>query len=94
MSRCRACNAPLEWVKTPSGKAVPLNPEPINGLLLEGAAGLQTARERGWRVVTGYDERGEVRRVAEAPLDQGGTWVTVRETHFSDCPERGKFRRR
>ena len=31
MSTCSSCHAPVIWAKTTTGKAIPLNPEPIIG---------------------------------------------------------------
>lgn len=99
---CRACKAPLVWVRSAAGdKPVPLNPPTYEGNVVKNTA---TERERagrdGVRLVTGYTERGEVRTVRlEAPQVEGLGLVqapraTVRTTHFADCPARAEFRRR
>lgn len=31
MSQCKSCGAPIQWVKTDRGKAMPLDPEPVPG---------------------------------------------------------------
>ena len=94
MSYCKACGAPMAWVKTLQGKAVPLDPEPIRGLLIESKAGRIAAEEAGWEPVQGYDERGEVCWVApDAPPSTPGIWKSVRVTHFASCPEGPSFRK-
>lgn len=30
MSRCRSCDEPIRWAKTPSGKSIPLNATPTH----------------------------------------------------------------
>ena len=36
MNKCRKCDAPLKWIKTTAGKAMPVNPKPINGVTEDG----------------------------------------------------------
>jgi hypothetical protein len=35
MAKCRSCGAQIEWATTAAGKAIPLNPYPVNGGNLE-----------------------------------------------------------
>ncbi len=30
-NRCHSCEAPVRWVRTASGKAMPIDPEPVDG---------------------------------------------------------------
>lgn len=29
MGQCNSCNKPIQWVKTPNGRIMPLDPEPV-----------------------------------------------------------------
>lgn len=40
MSRCRACPAPVWWVRTQAGKPMPLDPEPVADGNVQLVAGL------------------------------------------------------
>ena len=49
-SPCRACGAPMRWVKTRTGKALPLDPEPVaNGtIVLMPITEVAVTIRRGW----------------------------------------------
>lgn len=99
--KCRGCPAPIVWIKTTAGKAVPCDEEAFSGYVIrKGAKPLP----KGWR--QGYTVAGRVVRIlpdaAPRPLEplipglEPGPLLeeraTVRETHFATCPARQRFR--
>lgn len=38
MSHCHSCHAPIRWVRTPAGKAMPLDrdPDPTGNVIIDG----------------------------------------------------------
>lgn len=82
---CKACGKPMIWGRTEGGRAIPLDPEPVRAvpkLPGEGSIGLNLLVDGG-RVV--------VCRLAE-PTDR--EVLLGRASHFSTCPEAGRFRGR
>jgi hypothetical protein len=82
--KCRACGAQMIWARMPSGKLNPLNVEQV-----EPAAG---------KGVVAFNPRtGRAVPVIAANLDDCARWgehgATFHTSHFSDCPNRGQFRR-
>lgn len=92
---CRSCRAPVLWIRTAAkGKAVPLDPEPVHGVVLD----KDQARElKGSdELVRGYNLRGEVVAVREGyraatPLEAEDT---VHLAHHGTCPDAASYRRR
>lgn len=81
---CRACNAPMLWAIMPSGRRNPLNTAEVEPEVGKG--------------VTAFNPRtGHGIPVTIAVIDDCPRWaeqgVTFHTSHFSDCPERGRFRR-
>lgn len=99
--KCRAqtCRAPIVWIQTPRGKAVPCDDVAFSGYVLR-----KGATPKGWR--QGYTVAGRVVRILpdaaprpptplipdaeESPLTEER--ATIRETHFATCPARQRFR--
>lgn len=83
MAQCRGCGAWIEWVHTPAGKSLPVNPDPVTVLLdQEGDTVIVTD---GGRVMRGN-------RVTEA-YDGSACAADGRIAHWSTCPEADRFRK-
>lgn len=82
MSRCKSCGAEIIWIKTPAGKAMPCNPEPVPFMPLA-IGDLQLVTENGY-VVRG------VRARAGGSMTAIGGYIS----HFATCPAADKHRRR
>lgn len=86
MSTCRSCGAPILWVKTESGKAMPLDDRPPteNGNVIvrmgprmgQETAHVETAEETAARL--------------KCPVDAGRTAYT---SHFVTCPHAKGWRK-
>lgn len=83
-NKCRACGAPMIWARMPSGRLNPLNVD-------------QVQPEPGKGVVAFNPSTGRGVPVINANIDDCARWaergVTFHTSHFSDCPERGRFQR-
>ena len=79
-TRCKSaqCDAPIRWVSTPNGKAMPLDEEP----------------NPDGNVQLGYVNGAEVAVVlgAEAQAEAKTAGVTLYMPHWATCPDRGRFR--
>lgn len=76
MSKCRACPAPVWWVKTEaSGKPMPLDPHPVadGNVIVVSAPGVRTPIVRVLK--KGEDPPAEILRYV---------------SHFATCPARKK----
>lgn len=83
MSTCRGCGATIEWVRMKSGKAMPVDPEPVF-VEEEGSQVFVTDEGdtiTGWRAWPQTPEEKARMTVAYIP-------------HWSTCPEARQFRRR
>jgi hypothetical protein len=80
MSRCRSCNAPIRWVRTAAGKAMPIDPAPDleRGNLLVGFVG----GEEIATILTGNELASS--RARRDPLHL---------SHFATCPQAAAHRR-
>ena len=80
-SRCKACGAPIVWIKTRSGKTMPCDAKPLNYVVSPGAAR---------KIVT---PAGDVIscEITENPEDAAGFGYNP---HWSTCPNADSFRRR
>ena len=77
MARCKGCGAEIIFIKTTGGKMTPVNAEPVMFNYKLGAKDL---------VITGNGE------VLPADIREDGKergWIS----HFSTCPDAGKFRK-
>ena len=78
MSSCRSCGAPILWVGTERGKAMPLDRAPYDG---DDPRGLFVIRHIG----------GKVLAIATTPDAFPGE--RVYRSHFATCKDAGKWRR-
>lgn len=76
-ARCKSCSAPIYWVKTHTGRRMPVDATPTgNGNMVLASVGGQLKSEpHDWR------------EPSHAPPRQ--RWVS----HFVTCPQRGEWRR-
>lgn len=76
---CRGCGAPIVWIKTPAGKAMPCDPAPVYYKAAPGGKD---------KIVT---TRGEVVSCEIAP---GGEATDAGyRPHWATCPQAGQFKR-
>jgi hypothetical protein len=78
VSQCRSCRAPIVWVGTEHGKAMPLDREPYEG---DDPRGLFVIRT----------EPGKVIAIATTPDAFPGE--PVYRSHFATCPDADRYRR-
>jgi hypothetical protein len=83
--RCKSCHAPIEWVKTPKKRRMPLDPM------------MQAMRlsPKGKTVLV--DESGNAFRGDLVPPEEAETDQTIffgRTSHFATCPQAAQHRRR
>ena len=84
MSRCRSCNAPLEWGVTDNGRRIPLD----LGLWPDGRLVVVGRRNGSALVVSlSLDQMTRLRSSAGAELQ-------LRRSHFQTCPNADEHRRR
>ena len=79
MSKCRSCGAEIKWIKTFSGKSMPVDNHPI--YFSEGGSGI---------FVT---DGGAVIHGTECPKNQANARVGY-ISHFATCPNADQHRRR
>ena len=79
MSRCRSCQAPIDWARTEKGRRIPLDPDPYTG---PEPAGLFVLRE---------PDAGTPLAVAAPPGAFPGE--PVYRSHFVTCPQAALHRR-
>lgn len=76
---CRGCGAPIVWIKTPAGKAMPCDPAPVYYKAAPGGKD---------KIVT---TRGEVVSCEIAP---GGEATDAGyRPHWATCPQAGQFKK-
>lgn len=85
-NKCRGCGAEVIWMKTPAGRKMPVDPEPV-------------WVEIGWRGPAFLRKDGEFvfgRKVGDAyeTEDTDSNLVEAYESHFATCPVGGEFRNR
>lgn len=88
MSICRACSAPIAWIKLRSGKV-----NPVEGSTPQTFRVMDRPGAGAGRRLTLITPAGDVVSGYRAPSGQGHE-VTGWESHFARCPEREHFRRR
>ena len=101
VSTCRGCGAEIEWVKTPAGRNMPVDPgrvEILQGLHVDGQ-GKRGERRSLPQVTVVTDDGRVVTGVRVADVDQGllqaGLMLVVtsgRVSHFGTCPHANAFR--
>lgn len=81
---CKGCGAPIEWVKTQNGVAMPVNPEYVEIDI------------NGPKTITVVTDEGKVEMGGPVETDtlfSTGMVVRGRVSHFATCPNAGRFRR-
>jgi hypothetical protein len=80
MPTCRSCGARITWLKTPGGKAIPVDEDPTDdgNILIDVEHCRLVARVYG---------------NAEAAREAGAEELRYR-SHFVTCPQAGEWRRR
>jgi len=89
-SKCRGCGAITEWVKTNTGRAMPVDPEPVM-IRITGSKKADTVIiSNGGRIYQGK----EIARGPQIANSQGNdTYKVGRVAHFATCPQASQFRR-
>lgn len=85
MANCSSCNAEIDWLKTESGKKIPVNPEMV---LIE----LHTGKKPDTCIVT---PGGKVIWGVGRPLDYDtslGEFMVGYTSHFATCPAAARHR--
>lgn len=80
IGKCRGCGAPIVWIGTPGGKAMPCDANPVVYRERAGASG---------KIVT---PNGEVLS-CDLDVDSDEATGIGYVSHFSTCPQAKKFRR-
>ena len=91
MSRCASCGAPIVWVRSTGGKAIPLDPEPAEGgnLVAVDRSGIALDPERARLAVAASKATVTVARRALRSIDpELPHW----RTHFATCPNAEQHR--
>lgn len=78
---CRGCGAPIVFIRTPGGKAMPCDAEPVT--YWQDALGL-------YKIVTPNGEVVSAKLEGDAQKATGIGYMS----HFATCPAADKFRRR
>ena len=81
MSRCKSCGAEIIWIKTPAGKAMPCNPEPIVYWKTKGG---------NIKIVTPNGEVVSAETSGIPGTESGIGYIS----HFATCPAAAKHRKR
>lgn len=76
---CRGCGAPIVWIKTPTGKAMPCDPSPVY---------YKPAPGGKEKIVTLRGEVISCEIVAGADATDAGY-----RPHWATCPQAGNFKR-
>lgn len=87
ISRCRGCGAEIIWMKTPMGKKMPADAEPV--WILVGGPGRKPFLRKDGSFVFG-EKIGD----AYEQDDPDSEMVECYESHFATCTEAGEFRKR
>lgn len=82
MSTCKACGTRIEWIQTPAGRYMPVDPEPV--FVIEGGGTDRFVTDEG-SVLLG--------RIAR-PEEQRPGIVVAFVPHWKTCVRAGSFRRR
>ena len=77
---CRGCGAPIIWIKTASGKAMPCDAKPV--MYWRDVCGPERIVTKDGHVVTG-------RLMGDALSPTGTGYIS----HFATCPAADRFRR-
>lgn len=86
---CRDCGNPIEFVRTERDKVIPIDPDPVRGVLGPGPYPDGTPRRRRWRRLGGsVGGLAVVQRVTVYPVTVPGREIDVYKDHRSSCPAR------
>lgn len=80
MAKCRGCGAEIIWIKTPAGKSMPCDSEPVPYWQKAGASG---------KVVTPNGEVISCEFSGELSRATGRGYIP----HWSTCPAAGSFKK-
>ena len=80
MSRCKACGAPIVWIKTPGGKSMPCDAQPVT---------YKAQSKAKDKIVT---QNGEVISCIIAPADINQATGIGYIPHWATCPNADNFR--
>lgn len=81
-ARCRTCRAPVVWAVLPSGRRIPLDPEPD-----------PAGRVRLEAIGPGTDRAAVVLNTGDAE-DARAAGEALYTSHFATCPQADQHRRR
>lgn len=81
---CRACGAPMLWARMPSGRLNPLNVAEVEPEVGKGVTAFNPDTGNGVPVTFAV--------IGSCP-GWAAAGVTFHTSHFSDCPERQRFRK-
>lgn len=79
--KCRACDAPIIWIRTPTGKSMPCDSKPVMYWKKPGAKG---------KVVTGNGEVISCEFEGDVQKATGIGFIS----HFGTCPKAKSFRKK
>lgn len=82
MSRCRGCGAAIDWIRTPAGRSMPVDMEPV--FIIEGDGPDRFITDEG-EIVTG-------RRAL--PEEERRDLPVAFVPHWKTCPNAADFRRK
>lgn len=82
MSRCRGCGAAIDWIRTPAGRSMPVDMEPV--FIIEGDGPDRFITDEG-EIVTG-------RRAL--PEEERRDLTVAFVPHWKTCPNAADFRRK
>jgi len=78
MARCKGCGAEIDWIRTRTGKNMPIDPEPVFVIIGDGKEHFVT-------------DEGEVISGRVVSTDDGTAEVAF-VPHWATCPVAGQFR--
>ena len=86
-NRCKGCGAEVIWKKTPMGKKIPVDPEPV--WIDIGSAERRSYLRKDGSFIFG-------RKVGDAydDDDPDSNLIEAYESHFATCPDGARFRNR
>jgi len=90
MPFCKGCGVYIEFVKTPRGKSVPVDPEYV---MVD-----TSAKKADTVIITNTGEWVKGKEIARgdsiADSIPGGCYAIGRVAHFATCPKAGQYRRK
>lgn len=83
MSQCSSCGAPIDWIHTTDGKAMPVDAGEF--AFVVDPRGDKTAVLADGSVAKG--------RIVSESNSSAGQWIYARTSHFATCPNASEHRR-